>query len=854
MSKNADEIKKINELLEESVGLNEKRAAYYKRIAEGIKEGVNAEEDFKRLQKDINEEVRKANRSFNDMAEQLKNITGELSKQYSNQNQMVKGLKGMTAQANKLANEESNISSFNKKQLLSMQEKIKAEKERASEAAKGLISDLKLGKGLKKNGDLTKTAQEKINKLREDGRSKDADAAVAALGLLRDEDNIIKDLNDKLEERIQLEDDFAKKIGFAGQAAAGLDKALQKAGIPSLGIADAIDKAKKKFIETEGKSNVFKDTLKGVLGNLKEAASFANLMQIGFGLLVKSVLEVDKASGEFAKNNGISYQNSLAIRGEMNEIARSSNDVVVSSKALMETQGTLNKFFGQSTKFTGKLAEDMTSIAKRTGLSEEAQGTFALEAMKSGKGVKDILKNQTLTVMEMNKQEGLQMSVKQVQEAISKTSNAVFMTFKGSTEELTKQVMSVKALGANMQQVEGIASSLLDFEGSIQAELEAELLLGKQINLEKAREAALRGDMGKVAEEVMGNEAIMNAFATDNVIQQEAAAKALGMNRDQLAGMIKEQEKLEAVRSAGFDNMNDAQKEYNKLRDDGYSKEAAAAAIGDDNLAAQLESVSAAEKFEGTMARVQELFVALAEPILAVVQPIADILVPALQGVSFIMENLVAAFEAVKDYIMESVPAMVTFATVLAGILINQQRIAYKKEEGLAYDTAQYLMAKKKLIVDNASLVKKKIQNSLENKGLLKTIGSAAMTAFKSVATIPFIGPILGAAAAASAVAFGMSLYNKAGDVMSPADGKTRISTKEGGLFELSPNDDLIAAPGAANAMNKKGGGAGGNAALIAEVRTLININRQILAKSPVIEMNGNKVGEEINQSERKVQ
>ena len=147
MSKNADEIKKINELLEESVGLNEKRAAYYKRIAEGIKEGVNAEEDFKRLQKDINEEVRKANRSFNDMAEQLKNITGELTKQYSNQNQMVKGLKGMTAQANKLANEESNISSFNKKQLLSMQEKIKAEKERASEAAKGLIATKFISQG-----------------------------------------------------------------------------------------------------------------------------------------------------------------------------------------------------------------------------------------------------------------------------------------------------------------------------------------------------------------------------------------------------------------------------------------------------------------------------------------------------------------------------------------------------------------------------------------------------------------------------------------------------------------------------------------------------------------------------------
>ena len=196
---------------------------------------------------------------------------------------------------------------------------------------------------------------------------------------------------------------------------------------------------------------------------------------------------MDKSSGEFAKNNGISYKNALGIREEMSQIAMSSDDIMVSSKALMETQVSLNKFFGQSTKFTGQLAEDMTSIAKRTGLSEEAQGLFALESMKTGKGAKDILKTQTLTVRELNQQKGLQMSVKQIQEEIAKVSDAVFMTFEGSTEELTKQVMSVKALGANMQQVEAIASSMLDFESSIQAELEAELLLGKQINLENTR-------------------------------------------------------------------------------------------------------------------------------------------------------------------------------------------------------------------------------------------------------------------------------------------------------------------------------------------------------------------------------
>ena len=64
--------------------------------------------------------------------------------------------------------------------------------------------------------------------------------------------------------------------------------------------------------------------------------------------------------------------------------------------------------------------------------------------------------------------------------------------------------------------------------------------------------------------------------------------------------------------------------------------------------------------------------------------------------------------------------------------------------------------------------------------------------------------------------------------------------------------------------MNKKGGGGGGgqnNAALVARIDQLITVtqqvvavNQQILAKSPVIEMSGNEVGQGINTSEREIQ
>jgi hypothetical protein len=48
----------------------------------------------------------------------------------------------------------------------------------------------------------------------------------------------------------------------------------------------------------------------------------------------------------------------------------------------------------------------------------------------------------------------------------------------------------------------------------------------------------------------------------------------------------------------------------------------------------------------------------------------------------------------------------------------------------------------------------------------------------------------------------GLPSATEVGDINSPADGRTMVSTKEGGLYKLSNNDDLVAAPGIASALN----------------------------------------------------
>ena len=543
----------------------------------------DADAEIKKLQAGLDgveSRVRKIDTTFNDLGGTLKSIVNEINPKALNSTKLLeKGMKGLVTQANRLALEEDDIGSLSKQQLTTIKERALASQKMAKDNAADLLREM----GIRtKDGKVQEKDGLKIGRMRAEDREK----AKSALGILKDQNNIQKDLLDKINDRIGLEDEFNKKLGFGGKLAGGLDKALQKAGLPALGISEAIGQTRKEFLEAQASGDktaksfsVMGNLAKNLGGSLKKSLSSANLMQGAFAFLVKALISVDKDSGEFAKNQGISYQRTVEIRGEMSKIAKNSKDILVTSKALMETQASLNKFFGQSTLFSGKLAEDMTSIAKRTKMSEETQGLFALESLKTGKSTKDLLKSQQMQTLEQNKQKGLNLSFKQVQDAIGKTSNSLQLTFKGSTNELVKQVFEAKKLGSNLSQVEQISSSLLDFESSIQSELEAELLLGKNINLEKARQFALQGDLGKVAKEIGKQEAIMGAFRTKNVIAQQAAAKALGLSRAELADMVMEQEKMNAL-SKNLDrevtSMSDAQKYYNELRADGLSAAEAA--------------------------------------------------------------------------------------------------------------------------------------------------------------------------------------------------------------------------------------------------------------------------------------
>jgi hypothetical protein len=90
-----------------------------------------------------------------------------------------------------------------------------------------------------------------------------------------------------------------------------------------------------------------------------------------------------------------------------------------------------------------------------------------------------------------------------------------------------------------MSAVASISESLLDFESSIEKQMEASMLLGRQINLDRARQLALSGDQEGMMQEILkqvGGEAEFNKM---NVLQRRALAESVGQSVENLSRLVR---------------------------------------------------------------------------------------------------------------------------------------------------------------------------------------------------------------------------------------------------------------------------------------------------------------------------
>jgi hypothetical protein len=764
---------------------------------------------------------------FRGVYDELKAITDEYKKGNNAQKLAEKNLGSITSITQKFKFEQEGLNDLSLKEIISLEKQFKiqqsllkenTEKVKQSLREKGIseetIQNLSTGNKISKEGIKYLIEKTGLNE-------KEFENIKSIISLENDKNNAVEAGVNLIKNRLELEQKVQKQVGIFG----GLLKGINK--IPILGnIFDAnsaVSEMEEHLRKVDEKGNQINTTSSALTVGFKNIGNQiktgvlnpANLLLGAITLLIKALVTSDKQTGELAKSFGNSYSEALSLRNELNTIANLSGDININTASLQKSLVAINKEFGTAAMLNGELLKDYTQLTEVAGYTNEAAAGLSKITLATGGDLSDNTSQILGQAVAFNAVNSLALNEKEIVEGVAKASSAATLSLGMQPKAITNAVIQAKALGTSLEKVEQIASSLLDFESSIQNELEAELLTGKAINLEVAREAALRGDLATVASEISNQIGTAADFTDMNVKAQEALAKSVGMTRNDLADSLMQREALARI---GMEDKT-ALEAYNELKKQNLSDEQIATKLGDKKLAAQLKSQSTQEKFAASMEKLQEIFVSIAEPILQIVSPFMDLattilpliniaLIPITGAIKFIGESIQFFLGGVKDafswlsIIGDLVSPMVEY---FKGMVENSEALGatfsvvggiLKFIVGLL--TTSYLIEQGRLLVAKLTTKEKERgiistikDNLLGKKGLLPLIGKAAMTAFTNLAKIPIIGIPLGIAAAASAAALGYK-FMQGNDIMSPGYGSRTLMGPEGAIA-LNNKDTVIA-------------------------------------------------------------
>jgi hypothetical protein len=407
----------------------------------------------------------------------------------------------------------------------------------------------------------------------------------------------------------KIQKDITKELGLAGQAASSLNKIFKALGIDNP-FGEALEQTRSaratiasntieidKLRDSSGKipienrktaislakqNHALKEQT-SLMGNINKSFNLRNVYA-GLGLAL-----ANKFVGAFQRLNQAQVE-SLRSTGEIVPIQDQYNNSLLLAGDYLDQVNSLTEQFGFNTTkaFDQFNVAEAAELTKFMGLAAGEANALALNAQISGENLKD---GADEAVRAINPA----FSQRKILQDIAKLSASITVSFQNSNVALAKAASDAKELGLNLDQVDKIAGSLLDIESSIAKEFEAEVISGRQLNLERARFFALTNDLAGVTRELTKQGIDQESFAAANRIEQEAIAAAVGLSRDELAASIQEQamlanmsqEEIEAKEAADLKALTTQQ-----MLNDSISKMAEVLAVPAAALASMLTSTT----------------------------------------------------------------------------------------------------------------------------------------------------------------------------------------------------------------------------------------------------------------------
>ena len=443
--------------------------------------------------------------------------------------------------------------------------------------------------------------------------------------------------------------EHAEKLGFNIESATStVTNKLEKSfgfmeEIPFLSDVIGLDSIKEKI-----EKNV-KDSLVSSMANGKGAAtSLFSAMTTGARTLMTTMgpflpliiaaaalykaFEFDKELTQFSKDLDVSKDTAMGLSIEADAIAGSLGVAGVNGVEVGKAMATVKNAMGATAALANKeLVGAVSLLQTRIGLSGEEAMALNSTATLLGTNLND------LAASSYDMADGL-IGGKAMLQEMAKLPKGLVAGFKGTTQQLQKAIVKGKLFGLTIEQAQKAGEGMLQIEESLQKEMTFNILSGKHMNLNKARQLALEGKTAELQDEILSQAGSLSEFQEMGPLQQKAMADALNMSKDELTEMLTKSQEMADI---GLSQAMVEEKLTGELEDQQKNIDA----MSDEKQKSYLQDLLNKKKQEEATAKFGDAMTKLTEAFQKTMMPVVELLGEALGFIGDIIHYLTIGVE-----------------------------------------------------------------------------------------------------------------------------------------------------------------------------------------------------------------
>lgn len=430
---------------------------------------------------------------------------------------------------------------------------------------------------------------------------------------------------------------------------------------------------------------------------------------------ISRFIELDKAAEDFRKNTGLTINQMSGIRSQSEQLNIQFQQMGISIEKAYVAGAALANVFGNASAVSADMQKTVALLAVNLGVAEEDSANVMQNFMGMGNYSEGASKS--IIALGAHLSKAAHIPFNKVMKDVANTSSTTSAVLGSNPAKLMSAAIAARVLGVNLETVAETAHKLLDFSSSINAEMDASALLGRNVNFQYARQLAFQGKTTEMAQEALRVVKEAGNWEEMTFYQRQALAKASGMEVKDLTRIMA----LEKIRNSGGADAK-------KLKIIEAQQKALKGLLGTENqqLVMQAEQELMDQQMQGRMTNlnnaIKSIMISLGTLLEPVVRILADVVVPLLTHMAYPLQK-VAELVAKLGSLWEDV----------SGGMKEADSEAWKIGKSIAAWSVAILLFRK---------------NFLGLKGLFSGIGSLITSPFKALGGA--VGKVFGGAGGAS--------------------------------------------------------------------------------------------------------